>query len=131
MALAGLAEMAKFETYTSSTAITAGTCMHALVTHTDHAQCTFSKFKLTQFFVFFFFNNGHFHLTRAYICLKWNILKPKSQKQIHTFNDSPYYECAGQETNYEFVFVFQFSYHCIFTEVFIIFVGGKTPYFVK
>jgi hypothetical protein len=27
VALAGLAEMAKFETYTSSTAITAGTCM--------------------------------------------------------------------------------------------------------
>ena len=39
VALAGLAEMAKFETYTSSTAITA-----ACSSHIDHAQWTIKHF---------------------------------------------------------------------------------------
>ena len=87
--------------------------MHAaLMTHNDHAQCTFLlKFQINTILCFFF-NSGHFHLSRAYFRLKWN-MEPKSQKQIQTFNNPPY-ECAGQQTNYEFVF--QFSYYYIFTK---------------
>ena len=61
---------------------------HACSSHDSYWSCTVHIFikvsKLTQFLCFFF-NSGHFHLSRAYFRLKWNILKTKYQNQVGLF----------------------------------------------